>query len=237
MVNTMKGKNMKKLIALMLAFGVTAGIADAQTQVLSQNAVGYVKIEAGQGNLYLLRNDFESVDGEPMSIANVLDDQVPAGSQVILYDEAGQQYLPSIGRTAFGWAPAASNVLARGASFFLRIPDNSPELSYDLFIMGEVPDDDTPLSFVPGLNMAGVPFPASMEWLDTEIAEELPPGSQLILWDPVGQSYVPSIGKTAFGWAGAATGLVIEPGQGFFIRLPDTAGVLSFDELKPYTWP
>jgi hypothetical protein len=232
----MKGSEMKKLLALILAVGVTATVASAQ-EVLSQNAVGYVKVTAEEGNLYLLRNDFESVDGSPMSIENVLGEQVPAGTTVILFDESAQSYLPGIGRSQFGWAAAATNVLERGRAFFMSMPPSAPEPSYEVFIMGEVPDADTPLNLGPGLNMTGLPFPAVQAWLDTDMAAEAPAGATLVLWDTANQTYLPGIGKSQFGWAAAATGLEVEPGQAFFLILPPSASPVAFDEVKPYTWP
>lgn len=227
---------MKRLLALLMAVGMTATIASAQ-EVLSQNAVGYVKVDLEAGNLYLLRNDFESVDGSPMSIANVLDEQVPVGTIVTLFDEVAQSYLPGIGRGAFGWAVAASNVLERGGAFFVQMPASPPDPSYELFIMGEVPDANTPMNAVPGINMAGLPYPASIEWLDSVYSSELPVGSILTLWDVGTQSYLPGIGRGPFGWAAAATGLSIEPGEGFFVTIPTAESPIAFDETKPYVWP
>lgn len=210
-------------------------MANAQ-EVLSQNAVGYVKVEAERGNLYLLRNDFQPIDpGQPSSVANIFGEQVPANTVVTLFDEASQSYLPGIGKLRSGWAADATNIVDRGRGMFLRIPDAAPEPSYDVFIMGEVPDMDTPLDLVPGINMIGYAFPADRAWTNTSVAIEAPPNSVLTRWDPDAQEYLPGIGKLRSGAWGANPD--IKPGEGFFLTLPTAEDPVSFDEVKPYTWP
>ena len=54
---------MKRMVLVMLAVVVTGTLAFGQTQVLSRNAVGYVKVDAERGKFGLVRLDFESMDG------------------------------------------------------------------------------------------------------------------------------------------------------------------------------
>jgi hypothetical protein len=230
----MKEQKMNKILAGILAVSMTAGIVSAQDPVLSRNAVGYIKVQAQEGNLYLLRNDFESVDGTPMTVANVLGTQVPINTVVTLYNEENQVYLPGISRGVFGWPPAASNLLERGKAFFVRMP---PAAGAEIVIMGEVPSDDESLSLVPGLNMAGFPFPVSQSFTSTVLAAVLPINSTLTTWDAENQVWRAGITKGVFGWSVAANNLVLNPGEGYFVRIPSTSSPIEFNEVKPYVWP
>ena len=51
-----------KKIALVVLLALVCSIAYGQTQVLSRNAVGYVKILGEKGKLTLGRSDFEAMD-------------------------------------------------------------------------------------------------------------------------------------------------------------------------------
>ena len=226
---------MKKLIALMLAFGVTAGIAHAQTQVLSQNAVGYVKQEIEGGKLYLVSNPFVNLE-EPDGHALVeMLDEVPNGTIVSVWDAVGQTYI-SYTKSARGvWDFDAQNaVIPPAEPMFLRIPAAAD--SAEIFFMGEVPsDEEIPQGRVTGLTFVGYPFPASVLFTNTAFATATPNSGVVSFWDPDLASYV-SYTKSARGvWDFDAQTAVVSPGQAFIVR--SSAAPSDWDEVKPYTWP
>jgi hypothetical protein len=229
---------MKKSLVLAAGLAILATSSFAQTQVLSRNAVGYVKVDLLATNkLHLVRNDFEPLNG-PIAISNTLA-SLPAGSQVLIWDDANQIYLAPIIKTAFGWGPGGTNLLRRGQAYFIRTANNSTNVpSYPLYLMGEVPDKNTApsstLSVAMGLNMDGYSYPVVQKWTNTQYSKSLPAGSQIIIWDNATQQYLAPIIKTAFGWGPSGNALTINPGQGFFVRATNS---FVFSETKPYTWP
>lgn len=228
---------MKKITLALLGLAFAGSCAFAQTnQVLSRNAVGYVKLQVETGKLYLARLDFEPLNGVPFTVTNLIGDQLPQGSGVLLWDGAAQSYLP-INKTRSGWSPG-TNVISRGESFFVRGPASGSSTGYTVFLMGEVPDRFTaPTTTAPvyqGLGMFGFPYPVEVLWTNTTLAQGSAQGDGLLVWDAVGQTYVP-YNKTRSGW-GTADSLVIQPGQGFWFR-KGTAGTTNWIESKPYTWP
>ena len=236
MVNTMKGKNMKKLIALMLAFGVTAGIAHAQTQVLSQNAVGYVKTEVPAGGIAFVGMPFEELVEDGNLFGNALGDQLPIGTTVNWFDPVSQTFDSST-KSAKGWSGGgADRPLVRGEGFFLT---HQAVDDVEVFLMGEVPDTAEELITILGggaLQALSFAYPAEIEFLDTELADVLATGDTVFFWSTDTQSYQ-STTKSAKGWSGA-TGLVMQPGGAFFVqRDVGNVGSVDWTEAKPYTWP
>ncbi len=230
---------MKSKLAVILGASLLAGSAFAQTnQVLSRNAVGYVKINLIASNkLHLVANTFEPL-GAPIAISNALN-ELPPFSSVYLWDNGAQQYLPSIGKTAFGWGPGASNKLTRGRAFFIRTPSTATNVaSFPIHLMGEVPDQitapTTTTAVAVGLGLTAYTYPVATSWTNTALAKSLPIFSSIYVWDVSAQAYLPSMGKTVFGWSPAAKALVLQPGQGIIVQ---STGTVSAVEVKPYTWP
>ncbi len=231
---------MKKLMAALIAVGMIAGTASAQ-EVLSRNAVGYVKQEINRGEQALLSVNFlslEDVDGE-YTASTLFGDQVPPGSTVYLWNPDGQAY---VAENRFvepiGWQPN-TNRFRLGDSFFLSIDGAAPEESYEVFIMGEVPDATTApsvtRSIVEGLTAVSYPYPAEITVEDSELNDILPSGATLYYWDIDTQSYS-AINKfvAPIGWQPA--GYVLRPGVGLFIEM-DADVLDGWEELIPYTWP
>lgn len=227
---------MKKIIIAALAIGLVGSAAQAQSnQVLSRNAVGYVKVTAGSNTLTLVRNDFESINGGSIAVSNLIGTQVPVNSTVMLWNRGVQQYR-SGGLTRSGWGTFGSNLVRRGDGFFLRIPSGTGISNYTVYLMGEVPDETTaPTSLtenVTALGMYGYPYPVNTYWTNTPLAKGAAVNDSLMLWSTTNQSYY-SFGKTRSGW-GAATNVILAPGQGFWFRSSITQ---QWSEVKPYTWP
>lgn len=229
---------MKKalIIALGLAFASSA-FADTNA-VLSKNAVGYVKVDLIATNkLHLIRNDFIGLDA-PIAISNTFA-ALPVNTEIIFWNKSSQSYRSPIGKTAFGWGSAGSNILPRGESFFLRTPSSATNTAqYSVYLMGEVPDQITSPtsthSIAAGIGLEGYAYPVATSWTNTALAKALPVNSEIIVWNNAAQSYNAAIGKTAFGWGASGNALILQPGQGFVVRSPSA---VNAEQAKPYTWP
>lgn len=226
---------MKKIVIAALALGLVGSAAFAQTNsVLSRNAVGYVKVDMAKSNLHFVAHNFVDINGGPVTVTNLIGNQLPLGSQVLVWNPSGQSYVGEL-RGVTGWSPG-TNRLTPGRGFWVRVPSGgSISNLYSVYLMGEVPDKTTlptsTVAVVSGLNMLGSPYPVATRWTNTAIAKSAPLGAQLLRWDPSLQSYVGSL-KGVTGWS--PTTNVLYPGQGFWFR---TTSNTNWIESKPYTWP
>jgi len=229
---------MKKLTAILLGTLIASSAALAQTnQVLSRNAVGYVKVNLQSNKLYLVTNPFVNLDGvgDP-KLTNVFS-VLPGGTTVSIWNEADNQY-DNYSRSSRGaWLDKAVTAQVRRADgIFIRYPKTN---AVDLFLMGEVPDRFTfPSNFVarvPGISMVGLPYPVSIRLTNTVMAQQVPGGTTISIWNPETTQYV-NYSKSARGaWLADAVTAMIQPGQGMVIRSTNAAN--SWYENKPYTWP
>ncbi|MCO5045841.1 MAG: hypothetical protein M9935_11315 [Kiritimatiellae bacterium] len=230
---------MKSKLAVLVGALLLAGSAYAQTnQVLSVNAVGYVKVDLIATNkIHMLRNDFVGLDS-PAVISNVLA-SLPVGTQVILWDKGAQAYRPAFNKTVIGFGANGTNPLPRGQGFIVRTPSSATNVAtIPLYILGEVPDSVTASTtttyVVNGINLEGYPYPVSTKWTNTALSAALPVGSQVVIWNPLSQSYAAAINKTVIGWGPSGNALSLNPGQGYFVR---TSTNVVVNQVKPYTWP
>lgn len=233
---------MKRMVLVMLAVVMAGTLAFGQTQVLSRNAVGYVKVDAERGKFALVRLDFESMDGSQggcMVVSNLLDwTQFPDDTLLYLWNYATREYRPIVQRSSRGgWGSGGSNLVCRGEGFWVKIPSGAASNSYPVFLMGEVPDrttaPTTTIESLTGLNILGFPYPVDVIWTNTDLAKKLPGDSLLYLWG--GSSYIGPYQKSArSGTWGEASNLVVRPGQAFWVK---TTGTVDWVEGKPYTWP
>lgn len=235
---------MKRMVLVMLAIVVTGTLAFGQTQVLSRNAVGYVKVDAERGKFALVRLDFESMDGSQggcIVVSNLLDStQFPADTLLYLWNYDTRQYKSLVQRDPRGgWGLEGSNLLCRGEGFWLKIPASAASNSYPVFLMGEVPDrttaPTTTMDNVFGMNILGYPYPVDTYWTNTDLAKKLPANALLYLWVSTSNKYDGPYQKNPRGgvWDGAEN-LVIRPGQAFWVS---TTQAVDWVEGKPYTWP
>jgi len=210
----------------------------AQTnQVLSRNAVGYIKIPLQSNSLYLVSNPFVSLQAGPILLSNVFA-AVPPGTTINVWNEQSQSYNGYGKNTRGQWVGAALTAqLVRADGIFINTPSTSTPV--DLFFMGEVPDRFTSPSNltqrVPGLTIVGFPYPVTMRLTNTVLGQQVPPGTTVSIWDPVAKTYVGYGKNTRGAWVGAALTANIQPGQGLVINATNVAN--SWYENKPYTWP
>ena len=228
---------MKKILATLLAVSMTAGIVNAQ-QVLSRNAVGYVKVDIESNKLYFVGVPFINMaDGSDMHrITNVFAG-LPPLSIVSIWNPVDQVF-DSFGRNSRGtWGTAAETAeISRLQGAFLRLPADNPPTN--IFLMGEVPDSTTAptqaMERFSGLTAVIYPYPAQVRMTNTALGINLPALGIISIWDSGTQEYI-SVGKSSRGvWGSDADTLDLLPGQAVFLR---TSVAGTWDEVKPYTWP
>ena len=227
-----------KKIALVVLLALVCSIAYGQTQVLSRNAVGYVKILGEKGKLTLGRSDFEAMDSAGgIQVSNMFGDQLPDNTILYLWNREAAAYKTIAKAPRSGWAAAGTTRVARGQGFWIRVSGAAASNEYPVYIMGEVPDrltsPTTTVTGISGLNMFGFPYPVQGLWTNTDIALKAPVNSILYLWDQSNQAYKTYAKAPRSGWT-TATNLVLYPGQGFWLR---NTGTFDWAESKPYTWP
>lgn len=229
---------MKKLLALIAGVALISGVASAQTNtVLSRNAVGYIKQDMVRSNLYLMAHQFLSIDGGPVTVTNLLGQQLPPGTFVFVYDVSNQQYRTEQRIGSAPWWLPGTNRLTPGRGFWVRVPGGAASNVYPTFLMGEVPDRTTlgtnTLAIQPGLNMVGLGYPISTHFTNTAIGRGGAVGDFVFFYDPVaGYRNIQRVGP---GWLPSTN--ILKAGEGFFYRRGAAAGSTNWIEPKPYTWP
>ncbi len=173
---------MKKALWIVMAAALAVAVvaASAQTEVLSANAVGYIKktLPAG-GKLVMMSIPLDSM-AEPDIVfgRTSVAQEAETGSTVYFWD-AGTQTWGSGGKGTKGWQAAESNkVIAAGEGFFLQGPPASGD--YEVTITGEVPTDDPIARAIPGGNALGTmanPYPVDFTFGESDLAANATTGS------------------------------------------------------------
>jgi hypothetical protein len=208
---------------------MTAGLVSAQEPVLSRNAVGYVKQQYSAG-FAVGANPFESL-GHPMTIPLVFAN-LPNLSRIHFWN--GSSYQTFTKNFLGQWPAGAADVeLERGTAFWVQLPDATAG-SVEVVYMGEVPsDEEFEINLAPGFNFVSFPYPATVEWKDTALAQSIPNLSRVHFY--VNGSYVTFTKNFLGNWP--AGDIPVAPGQGFWVELPSTASSADVDLSKPYDWP
>lgn len=193
-----------------LAMGCIAAVAIMATNVRAQdeiasNVVGYVKVALEAGQLSLLAQPFDQVDGSANTVSTVLGNQVPGSTVVNVWDAEGGGYVSAL-RTPVGWS--ADLPLIRGDGFWI----NSPS-AVEVLLMGQVPEEDSVIDIPAGLALYGNPVPVEKALVDSGL-NAAPGGTVLYFWD--GAGYV-SVIKTPVGWSAQTT---IGMAEGLWIETP-----------------
>ncbi len=220
---------MKKMMLVAAACALVAApsILSADT-VTSVNVVGYYSVTIPNNGLALVTPVLEGLDGA--TIADLVGEQLPVGSNAILWNRETKSYVFG-GRTRSGWS--MTNVILRGDAFWLRpAADTGP---HTVTFMGEVPAaynmaQETVVDNIQGTDAVGYAYPVDIIWTNTTLAQVVPTGSNLIIWDLDSQSYT-FYGKTRSGWS-TPPSFEIKAGQGFWIRSTDP---VDWEEEVPYT--
>jgi hypothetical protein len=238
---------MKKTLWIVIAGALVASViaASAQSEVLSANAVGYIKREINSGGKFqTFTVPLYSMSGSVLFTNTSVAQEAPVGTAVYFWDptfNGGAGGWDSVTRGTFtGWGKFNTKTLASGEGFMLKSPTNSTQ-NLQLTITGEVPDEDGLSATIrPGLNLAmiGNPFPVDVTFGTTALASNAAVGSIVAFWDPTlssGRGGWRSTTRGTFsGWGNAATN-VVKAGEAFAFREAGTTN--SWSVNRPYTWP
>lgn len=225
---------MKRMLSLVIGALVMGTMAFGQN-VLSQNAVGYIKKSINPGEFAYIQSPFVKIDGSGNFTVSELLPDVPNQTNVLLWDTAAQAYIQLTKNFLGAWNDDPE--VPRGEAFFVQIPA-SAGAPVDVYLLGEVPGatsyPSTSTTLVEGFTALGVPYPVATTIEASGLNAAIPNNNSVLLWDAVAQGYL-QVSKNFLGtWAPANT--VIEPGDGFFVSLSDPAGA-TYNEVVPYSYP
>jgi hypothetical protein len=235
---------MKKILlasALVLAIAVSAAVAQ---EVLSQNAVGYIKktIPAG-GKLVAMSIPLNNMnEGTIVFGRTSVAQEAPPNSYVYFWNPTSQAWEGGIKSPAGGgrWGPLQSNyVVQAGEGFFLKSPATSTE-DIEVTITGEVPAEATLARAIPGggaLGTMGNPYPVDFTFGKSDLALNATPNSYVYFWNPTNQAWQGGIKSPAGGgrWGPLQSNYVVQAGEGFFLK--EAATVNQWVPERPYSWP
>jgi hypothetical protein len=207
----------------------------AQGPVYSVNTVGFNKITLERGKLYMIATAFEDINGNPLYANDVFGTQVPAQTSINYYDGiADPSPYTTVTRAAVGANNGWAQTLAFHGfmGFWIKIPANATNPSYDVVLKGQVPMDNTTSNvIVNGLNMLGYPYTADRAFSNTTLFVTSGANDQIHFWN-AGSTNYSSFTKPAVGtWAAGAQ--TLRQGQGFWYKR-NAAAPLLVSETRPY---
>jgi hypothetical protein len=182
---------MKKITAILLGTLIASSAALAQTnQVLSRNAVGYVKKAINADQIDFVAAPFVSLSPGGNALSNVL--PVAAnGTQYIPWDPTIQNYIP-VTRSKGAWVHL-DPISFHEARHFLFVPQ--PEQIKHSSLWGKfltvLTAPTTTVDSVQGLTALASAYPIDMLWTSTPLSQALDNGDQIIVWNTVITNYVP----------------------------------------------
>jgi hypothetical protein len=230
---------MKKTLWIAIVGALAASVIAASAQeVLSANAVGYIKKTLpANGKLIALSAPLNSMTETTIVFGRTsIAQEAPQGSIVYFWDPVLQVWSGG-SKGNKGWAGAQSNkVIAAGEAFFLK-GNPADGVAREVTITGEVPADTSLARAIPGGNALGTignPFPVDFKFGTSSIASNATQGSVVYFWDEALQVWSGG-SKGNKGWAGAQSNRVVLAAEGFFLK--EAGAINSWTNAKPYTWP
>jgi hypothetical protein len=224
---------MKKILlasALVLAIAVSAAVAQ---EVLSQNAVGYIKVPTIAGKFISVAQPLNNMGKAENKFGETsIAQELPVGSSVFFWSPTSQGWSGGA-KSGKGWQAGDFNrVIAAGEGFFIKSPTNG-----EVTITGEVPDEPTLDRTIPG-NMAfgslANPYPVDFIFGESDAAKNATVGSSVFFWSVENQGWSGGA-KSGKGWQAGDFNRVVQAGEGFFLKEKET--VTTITTKKPYTWP
>lgn len=231
---------MKKALWIVMAAALAVAVvaATAQTEVLSANAVGYIKktLPAG-GGWVAMSIPLDSMTNSSLVFGETsVASEAPVNAEVAFWDPTGQSWIGGA-KSGKGWGPAeAGYVLEPGEGFFLK-GDPAAVSDAEVTITGEVPSAAELDRAIPGSSAFGTlanPFPVDFTFGTSAFASNASVDSEVAFWDVDAQSWIGGA-KSGKGWGPAEAGYVVEAGEGFFMK--EFGGAANWTMDKPYTWP
>ena len=230
---------MKKTLWIAIAGALVASVLAASAQeVLSGNAVGYIKKTLpAHGKLVALSAPLNSMTESTIVFGRTsIAAEAPVNSVVYFWDPTLQVWSGG-GKSSKGWGGAQSNrVIASGEAFFMK-GDPASGSPVEITITGEVPAVPTLARAIPGGNSLGTignPYPVDFKFGESSLALNASVNSVVYFWDEALQVWSGG-GKSSKGWGGAQSNRVVLAAEGFFLK--EFGSVTSWTNTRPYTWP
>ena len=233
---------MKKTLWIAIAGALAASVivASAQSEVLSGNAVGYIKRTVpAAGKLAAVAHPLNSMSASSLMFTNTsISTEMPNGSWAYFWNPTTQKWVGSQKSGKGAWdAVAGTKEIVPGEMFFLKTPA-AQATDVAVTITGEVPDEPTLTRAVVGGNAIaalGNPYPVDVAFTNTDVAKNAANGSWGYFWNPDTQRWVGSQKSGKGAWDGVAQAKTIQAGEGFFLK--DAGAGSVWTNTKPYTWP
>ena len=235
---------MKKTLWIAMAGALVASVVAASAQeVLSANAVGYIKkTMPANGGFVMMSIPLDSMTETSNVFGRTsVATEAAQGSTVYFWNEISQTWV--IGTKGIkGWAAAQSNrAVVAGESFFLKSPTNAAAPA-DVTITGEVPPTiaqpviSRSIVGLGNFNTLANPYPVDFTFGQSQLAATSAQGSTVFFWDVAGQSWLVGT-KGIKGWAAAQSNRVVAAGDGFFLKASNATTFVWTEPAAPYTWP
>ena len=234
---------MKKTLWITIVGALAASVVAASAQeVLSANAVGYIKktLPAG-GNLISICIPLDSMTETNIVFGRTsVAAEAPGNSWVYFWNPVSQAWEGGIKNALFNrWGATQSNyVLRAGEGFFLKGPATATE-DIDVTITGEVPPDGWMARAIPGsgnLGTIGNPYPVDFKFGESTLALNASGNSWVYFCNPVSQAWEGGIKNALFNrWGSVQSNYVVQAGEGFFMK--EAQAVNVWTNVRPYTWP
>ncbi len=195
--------------------------------VLSQNAVGYVKVKRLAGQRAMAIGCLNAPGGLPPTVSQLIgglvEGQIPLGTTVHVWN--GVQFESAVLGES-GWIN--DPLVLPGFGFWIDVDDaNDP---HDIYMIGEVPTQELIVVSDIQDDLVGVPYPVDVVWDDTALAGMAPFGSTMTIWN--GTTFVDYV-KSPMGWSGNP--VTLTAGEAVFLS---TGVELNLNTCaKPYDWP
>lgn len=222
----------------MAAALAVAVVAASAQEVLSANAVGYIKktLPAG-GDWVAMSIPLDSMTNTSLVFGETsVAAEAPVGASVAFWDPTAQSWIAGL-KSGKGWNSLQANyVLQPGEGFFLK-GDPLAVSDAEVTITGEVPSDDALARAIPGASAYGTlanPFPVDFTFGTSAFASNATVGSSVAFWSVDDQSWIAGL-KSGKGWNTLQANYVVEAGEGFFMK--EFGGAANWTMDKPYTWP
>ena len=234
---------MKKTLWIAMIGALAASVVAASAQeVLSANAVGYIKKTVPAGGKFVT----VAMPLDSMTETNIVfgrtsvAQEALVGSYVYFWNESLQAWGGGAKRAGvLGWQPAQSNYVVKpGEGFLLKSPTNSVD-SMDVTITGEVPSDASLQRAIIGNDHIGVlanAYPVDFKFGESDVAKNASVGSYVYFWNESLQAWGGGAKRVGvLGWQPAQSNYTVKAGEGFFLKEKSTVNVWTV--AKPYTWP
>jgi hypothetical protein len=236
------GGTMKRTLIILAIAAIAAPWSLVADEVLSRNAVGYVKLDLAGNSLFLGTLNFNSLSGD-MDINTAFSvDSFPTGSKIWLWDSGAQSYgsvesiiapPPTFTKQ---WSPG-TNVLDIGQAYWIEVAGTS-DTNYEVYLMGEVPSTtNVDLSIGGGMQFIAFPYPVAMPLTNTALTDVMQAGDKVWAWDAATTNFVVEsciAPPPTFTPQWSPGTMVLEPGAGFIY---ERTSVTNWSAAKPYTWP